>query len=99
MQGDGDDVLSGDDDKPADDAEPAQPKWDPKAFKWTVTNRVSKNLAHIFVSSKGPKGEHSVKQAKEFAIGRDQQISLSMEKFIAQVMASESDGKGKSFYQ
>ena len=82
---------------PAEDADDGKPKWDPKNFKWTVTNRNSKNLAQIFVKCKGPKGVHEVKQSNEFGVSRGNQIGGSIDQFINKGTSNEVEGK--SFYQ
>ena len=94
-EGDEDEVP---DEQPApDEGEEAQPKWDPKDYTWTVTNRRQKNLANIFVKSRGPKGIHEVKQSRDYGISRGKQIGGSIESFVQQIMAAEADAK--TFYQ
>lgn len=48
----------------------AEPKWNPEDYTWTVTNRKSKNLAQLYVKSKGPNGIHEVKQAGDYGHNR-----------------------------
>ena len=57
-------------------------QWNPEDYQWTVTNRKSKNLAQLFVKSRGKNGVYDVKQANEYGHNRQLQTSDSIEKFL-----------------
>ena len=77
---------------PAEDLEgqdgEGKDKWNPEDYKWTVTNRQSKNLPQLFMKSRGVHGVYEVKQASEYGHNRLLQTAESLDKFIEKVQGA-----------
>ncbi len=49
---------------PAEEAAKPKNAFKPEDWKWTATNRKPKNLAQLFVQSKGPAAKHEIRAAE-----------------------------------
>jgi len=82
---------------PAEEAPPAEeegakPKWNPKDFQWTITNRKSKNLAMVYRDYTGASFHSVCKKAEEYGDSSVDQISEALKDFC-QTVEDHKDGK------
>lgn len=89
---------------PAEEAAKPKNTFKPEDWKWTATNRKPKNLAQLFVQSKGPAAKHEIRAAEQYSSSQYEAISKSLDEFcghlltMAQAEASEG-GDTKYLYQ
>ncbi len=58
----------------------------PEEWKWTVSNRKSKNLPQLFLSNKGAERTlHEVKTAEQYSSSQYEAISRSLDEFCQRV--------------
>jgi hypothetical protein len=58
----------------------------PEEWKWTVSNRKSKNLPQLFLSTKGTdRTMHEVKTAEQYSSSQYEAISRSLDEFCQRV--------------
>lgn len=96
-------VADGEEQPPAEQPpaeEAAKPKnaFKPEDFNWTATNRHPKNLAQLFMQSKGPAAKHEIRAAEQYSSSQYEAISKSLDEFcsslitMAQLEANEGAG-------
>ena len=89
---------------PAEDAGKPKNAFKPEDWKWTATNRKPKNLAQLFVQSKGPAAKHEIRAAEQYSSSQYEAISKSLDEFcsslltMAQAEANEG-GETRYLYQ
>jgi hypothetical protein len=71
---------------PAEDGAPKKEAFRPEEWKWTVSNRKSKNLPQLFLSTKGAdRTMHEVKTAEQYSSSQYEAISRSLDEFCQRV--------------
>ncbi len=89
---------------PAEEAAKPKNAFKPEDWKWTATNRKPKNLAQLFVQSKGPAAKHEIRAAEQYSSSQYEAISKSLDEFCSQLLSmSHSEaaegGDTKYLYQ
>jgi len=70
--------------------EAAKPKFNPADFKWTITNKVSKNMPQVFRDFKGANCVVEEKSSASFADVAAEAISSSLDQFCQRVIADHN---------
>jgi adenylate kinase family enzyme len=80
-----------------EEGEPKKPTWNPSIYKWTVTNRRSKNLPQLFRDFKGINVHHETKKCSEFSKdGNSAVVVKALDDFCQRVI---EDHASRSLYQ
>lgn len=83
---------------PAEEEEKKAPAFKVEDWKWTVTDRKSKNLPQLFMTSKGIAARHDLRTAEQYSSSQYEAISKSLDEFCAKVIEA-NDSTEKYIYQ
>ena len=72
-------------------------KWNPADYKWTITNRQSKNLPQLFRDHKGSRFVAEERSTATFRGSKNESIAICIDEFCARL--SEEANSGKFLYQ
>lgn len=99
QKGEGDEDEEEADEPPPEDGEEAKaPSWNPKDFKWTITNGHSKNLPQLFRDYKGNQGSFEEKNWKTYQSASQSDAAVkALDEFCSKI--SDADNKMALYYQ
>lgn len=80
---------------PAEEEAEKAPKFNPADFKWTITNKVSKNMPQVFKDFKGANCLIEEKSSASFADVAAEAVTMALDAFCGRVLA---DHNGKYIY-
>jgi hypothetical protein len=92
------------DQPPAEEAAKPKNAFKPENWQWTATNRKPKNLAQLFVQSKGPASKHEIRAAEQYSSSQYEAISKSLDEFCGTLLSmakaeANEGGETKYLYQ
>lgn len=79
----------------AEEEEAKAPVFNPADYKWSITNRVSKNLPQLFKDLKGSSATCEEKPSTSFDDVAQEAVSMCLDQFCARVQA---DAGNKHIY-
>ena len=79
---------------PENEEEAKVPKWNPKDFKWTITNGHAKNLPQLFRDYMRGRGQFEEKDWKTFQSNTHNEAAMKALDEFCQKVAEESNNQG-----
>jgi len=86
---------------PAEEAAKPKNAFKPEDWKWTACNRKPKNLAQLFIQSKGPAAKHEIRAAEQYSSSQYEAISKSLDEFcghLVNMALVEANEGGETHY-
>lgn len=70
--------------------EDKKPKFNPAEYKWTITNKVSKNMPQVFKDFKGANCIVEEKSSASFADVQQEAVTLALDAFCSRILADHN---------